>query len=218
MAGQGVVNLLASMLLITSVLVAESRSVKRAAYLYAVQALVLAGVFLSLAVYMHATPLYLWSFTAVITKAVLVPYAVLRALRSLGDEAIAGESSGLRPVWFVMASACLVGLAILVVEPMEVGGFAPAKFALAVSVAHFMTGLLSILTRPNAVKQIFGYCLMENGSHLTLAVMAYNAPETVEIGILTDAILAVVIMAVLARRMHETCGTLDTDQLTSLRG
>lgn len=218
MAGQGVVNVLASMLLVTSVLVAESQSLKRAAYLYAIQALVLASVFFCLAAYMHATPLYLWSLTAVVSKGVLVPYVILRVLRNLGHDAITGESSALRPVWFVIVSACLVGVAILAVEPIGMGRLAQAKFALAVSVAHFMIGLLCILTRSSAVKQVFGYCLMENGSHLTLAVMAYNAPETVEIGILTDAILAVVVMTALARRMYEAWGTLDTDRLTSLRG
>ena len=41
---------------------------------------------------------------------------------------------------------------------------------------------------------------MENGSHLTLALVGAKAPELVEIGIATDAIFAfVIIMAVLAR-------------------
>ena len=37
---------------------------------------------------------------------------------------------------------------------------------------------------------------MENGSHLTLALLANKAPELVEIGIATDAIFAVIIMVV----------------------
>ena len=82
-----------------------------------------------------------------------------------------------------------------------VAGFKPA---LAISVAHFFLGLLSSLQQRNILKQVFGYCLMENGSHLTLAIMAYSAPELVEIGIATDAIFAVIIMVVIGTRIHST--------------
>lgn len=45
-----------------------------------------------------------------------------------------------------------------------------------------MIGLLCIVTQRNILKQVFGYCLMENGAHLTLALLAPRAPELVEIG------------------------------------
>lgn len=41
---------------------------------------------------------------------------------------------------------------------------------------------------------------MENGSHLVLALLAWRAPEMVEIGIATDAIFAVIVMVLLARK------------------
>jgi hydrogenase-4 component E len=65
---------------------------------------------------------------------------------------------------------------------------------------------------------VFGYCLMENGSHLTLALMANRAPELVEIGLVTDAIFAVIIMAVIGTMIRSQLQTLDVRQLTSLRG
>ena len=60
--------------------------------------------------------------------------------------------------------------------------------ALAISFAHFFVGLTCIISQRNILKQIFGYCLMENGSHVTLALLAPTAPEIIEIGIATDAI------------------------------
>ncbi|NGE23682.1 hydrogenase 4 membrane subunit, partial [Klebsiella pneumoniae] len=39
-----------------------------------------------------------------------------------------------------------------------------------------------------------------------------------EIGIATDAIFAVIIMAVLARKIYRTLNTLNVDQLTALKG
>lgn len=89
----------------------------------------------------------------------------------------------------MLAAAVIVLLCWFVVEPVQVPLLASLKPALAVSLGHFMLGLLCIVTQRNILKQVFGYCLMENGSHLTLALLANRAPELVEIGIATDAIL-----------------------------
>jgi hydrogenase-4 component E len=65
---------------------------------------------------------------------------------------------------------------------------------------------------------VLGFCLMENGSHLTLALLAYNAPELVEIGIATDAVFGVVIMSILLVQINRTLHTLDVTDLKTLKG
>jgi hydrogenase-4 component E len=59
---------------------------------------------------------------------------------------------------------------------------------------------------------------MENGSHLTLALMAYSAPELVEIGIATDAVFGVIVMVILLVQINRSLHTLDVTELKSLRG
>jgi hydrogenase-4 component E len=87
-----------------------------------------------------------------------------------------------------------------------------------VSVAHFFFGQRCILTQRNIFKQVLGFCLMENGSHLTLALLAYSAPDLVEIGIATDAVFAVVIMVLLANQIFRKLHTLDSSELNVLKG
>ncbi|HBH5398986.1 TPA: hypothetical protein KTV73_000371 [Escherichia coli] len=53
---------------------------------------------------------------------------------------------------------------------------------------------------------------------LVLALLAWRAPELVEIGIATDAIFAVIVMVLLARKIWRTHGTLDVNNLTALKG
>ncbi|MGQ7153819.1 NADH-quinone oxidoreductase subunit K, partial [Escherichia coli] len=48
--------------------------------------------------------------------------------------------------------------------------------------------------------------------------LAWRAPELVEIGIATDAIFAVIVMVLLARKIWRTHGTLDVNNLTALKG
>jgi len=181
-----------------------------------VQSFVLVLIFVALATIMRAEQLYLWAATAFVTKVVLVPTILYRALGRLGDpEAPSGLFS---PAITVFLAAVILAISIAVVSPFELRTVAEFKPALAISVAHFFLGLMCILTQRNILKQVLGYCLMENGSHLTLAIMAYNAPELVEIGIITDAIFAVIIMVVIGSQIYRTLNTLDADRLTTLKG
>ena len=59
---------------------------------------------------------------------------------------------------------------------------------------------------------------MENGAHVTLALLAPQAPELVEIGITTDALFAVIILLVVAGRVYKQFNSLDADKLTELKG
>jgi hydrogenase-4 component E len=118
---------------------------------------------------------------------------------------------------FLLAAVALT-VSYIVVNQIELKAAEPFKPALAVSMAHFFFGELCILTERNLFKQVLGFCLMENGSHLTLALLASNTPELVEIGIATDAVFGVVIMVVLGYQIHKSLGTLDTSDLSTLKG
>ncbi|GCO65792.1 hydrogenase 4 membrane subunit [Escherichia coli] len=117
-----------------------------------------------------------------------------------------------------LLAALIVLLCAFVVQPVKLPMATGLKPALAVALGHFLLGLLCIVSQRNILRQIFGYCLMENGSHLVLALLAWRAPELVEIGIATDAIFAVIVMVLLARKIWRTHGTLDVNNLTALKG
>ena len=74
------VNSLCGLLIITSLLVIETKKARWSAIFYSLQSLVLVLIFLSLAVLMQANQLYLWAASAFVTKAVLVPLILYRAL------------------------------------------------------------------------------------------------------------------------------------------
>lgn len=216
MDGSMIVNSLAAVLIVTSLLVTAARNPAHAAWLYAAQSLVLVAIFAALAAAHGAGELYLWAASAFITKVVLVPGIMLRALAGLQTrEDLPGV---LKPAWLVLLAAVIVGLSYYAVSSVHVVLVEPLKPALGISLGHFLFGLVCIVTQRSILKQIFGFCLMENGSHLTLALLAYKAPEIVEIGVATDAVFAVIIMVILVRRIQRTLQTLDVRQLTALKG
>jgi hydrogenase-4 component E len=184
--------------------------------MYSLQSIVLVSIFVVLASVTQATQLYLWAASAFITKVVLVPLILYRALSQVGESEKPRNVMGTTLSFLVAAAA--VTVSFLVVSQIQLKAAEPFKPALAISMAHFFFGELCILTQRNLFKQVLGFCLMENGSHLTLAILAYNAPELIEIGIATDALFGVIIMVVLGNQIYKRLHTLDTADLNTLKG
>ena len=216
MTGVTLVNSLTGLLILTSLLVIEVKRPSWSALMYSLQSIVLVGIFVALAYTTGAKQLYLWAASAFITKAILVPWILNRALTHVGDPEKPRNVMG-TTLSLVLAAVALT-VSFIVVDQIQLKAAEPFKPALAVSMAHFFFGELCILTQRNLFKQVLGFCLMENGSHLTLALLAYNAPEIVEIGIATDAVFGVIIMVTLGYQIYKNLHTLDTSDLSTLRG
>lgn len=215
MENTNLINSLSGLLIITSLLVIETKTLRQSAIQYAIQSFVLVLIFLVLASTMEgAESLYLWAASAFVTKALLVPYILARAEKSME-----GQPASVVKPWpsIILAGISLI-VAFVVINQLQLRIAAQFKPALAVSIAHFFFGQLCILTQKNMLKQVLGFCLMENGSHLTLALLAYNAPELVEVGIATDAVFGVIIMVILLVQINRSLHTLDVTELKSLKG
>jgi hydrogenase-4 component E len=208
------INSLSGLLILTSLLVIETKTLRQTAIQYGIQSFVLVLIFLALAVTMHAEQLYLWAASAFVTKALLVPYILARAEHSMEGQ----PAANVRPWTSIVLAGLSLIVSFTVINSLQLKIAAEFKPALAVSIAHFFFGQLCILTQKNMLKQVLGFCLMENGSHLTLALLAYNAPELVEIGIATDAVFGVIIMVILLVQINKSLHTLDVTELKSLKG
>jgi hydrogenase-4 component E len=213
-----IVNFLGCVLVITSAMVVLARKLRAAAFTYAAQSLVIVAIFITLAVTTGSTDLYIWAASAFVTKVLLVPAIMLHAIKKIGPDADVELQSKLKPVGCVLLVIAEVVVCYLAVMGIQLPTAAEVHPALAISLAHFFIGLTCIVSQRNIVKQVFGYCLMENGSHVTLALLAPNAPGLVETGIATDAVFAVIIMAIIVVRIYRTNKTLDARDLTNLRG
>jgi hydrogenase-4 component E len=210
------INSLSGLLILTSLLVIEAKNLRLSAIYYSAQSMVLVLIFLALAVTMETEQLYWWAASAFVTKVLLVPFILYRAQKGV-PEADQVQMS-IKPAVSLLLAAVTLVISFVVVSQLDLKIATEFKPALSVSVAHFFFGELCILTQRNMLKQVLGFCLMENGSHLTLALLAYNAPELVEVGIATDAVFGVVIMVVLALQIYKSLHTLDVARLTTLKG
>lgn len=130
----------------------------------------LVSIFATLSCLFAAEQLLIWSASAFITKVLLVPLIMTYAARNIPQNI--PEKALFGPAMMTLLAALIVLLCAFVVQPVKLPMATGLKPALAVALGHFLLGLLCIVSQRNILRQIFGYCLMENGSHLVLALLA----------------------------------------------
>ncbi|WP_299188441.1 hydrogenase 4 membrane subunit [uncultured Campylobacter sp.] len=211
------IDILAICMIITSLAVFGLRNLKLSVGIYAVQTLLLVSIFFMLSSTFNAPQLKIWAVVAFFTKVLFVPGIVFFLIKKLGviseDEPVGGFFvSPVIAMGFSLAIAMTISPILLEFSLIQ------ERIMLIAAVTVFMMGIFGFMLRNSFIKQILAYCLFENGIHLSLALMAYNSHELVELGILTDAIFAVIIMSVLAVRFYKAYDGLDTSKASNLKG
>ncbi|MCU6340192.1 hydrogenase 4 membrane subunit, partial [Enterobacter quasiroggenkampii] len=112
-------------------------------WFYALQSFVLVMIFVSLANTLDAHQLTLWAIIVFFTIDLLVPLILGFAFRKLSDPS--ANISVIKPALLMLLAAVIVILCWFVVEPIQIPMVAELKPALAVSLGHFMLGLLCIV-------------------------------------------------------------------------
>ena len=117
----------------------------------------------------------------------------------------------------LLAAAGLVALDHNV--PRWMGAFGPeTELALPVAVGLILVGLVVMVGKRLALTQVLGLLVMENGLFLTAMAMTGSLPVLVEMGVLFDALVGAVIMAMFCAKINDTFATQDIRQLSALKG
>jgi len=217
MISLNLINILAVGMILVSLLVFALRNIKYAIYTYIIETLLLVSIFFVLANKYNAHELFNWAVIAFFTKVIIVPYILIKLVLKLKvtSEETPVEGFFVSPI---IAIAFSLAIAMAIFPVLKEFALLKENIPLIASITVFNIGVFGLILRKNAIKQILSFCLMENGTHLTLALMAYNSPEIVDIGVLTDAIFAVIIMSILAIRFYKYFGSLDTSKAKNLKG
>jgi hydrogenase-4 component E len=215
----GLIETLSLTLVITSVAAVEMRRLKFSIVAYLCQALLIVGLLLSFASVNKA--LYWWAAIALLTKAVLTPWFLFRAIRGVDDRE-------LKPVIGFVPSAVIVALLMMsffhlthgkvaLLAPTGMGQLEVFRTNLAVASTVFALGLYAVLTRRDAIKAVIGLCLLENGVHLSLVSLAPSLPETALFGVATEVVVTVFLLLYVIGGVRQVFGSTDTFLLRELR-
>ena len=210
-------DILAICMIVTSLAIFGLRSLKLSIIAYAIETLLLVSIFFLLSEKFNAEQLKTWAIVAFFTKVLFVPGILFWLIKKLGvvseDEPVGG---------FFVSPVIAMGFSLALsmsIHPIFLKfSLIKEEIMLIAAGTVFMMGIFGFMLRNSFIKQMLAYCLFENGIHLSLALMAYNSHELVELGILTDAIFAVIIMSILAIRFYKAYDSLDTSKASNLRG
>jgi hydrogenase-4 component E len=80
-----------------------------------------------------------------------------------------------------------------------------------------LVGLFTVVARPQAVSQVLGYLVLENGIFAFGVALVGEMPFLVEMGGLLDVFVAVFVMGIAIFHINREFDHLDTDRLSALK-
>ena len=113
----------------------------------------------------------------------------------------------------------LIGLSFWIGSRFQLPPAVPvvSRLALPVAVATLLSGLFVIVTRRQALMQVLGYLVLENGIFVFGLALAHEEPLLVEMGILLDIFVAVFVMGIAVFHISREFEHIDVEKLSELR-
>jgi hydrogenase-4 component E len=210
-------NFLAFVALGITLLLVWRQSWRGRVRLFVVQSWVLTALAVSLGVLARRPALVAVGVVFAVMKTWIIPRVLRRMGQGSPPRPVApGRSAGLP----VLAAGALVVVAYVVMLPIT-GAAAtgiPTRGAIPLAFAVALIGLLLCVTGRDALGQVIGFLVFENGLFGLALLATYGLPGIIEAGAFLEVLVLVLMMEgvlVQIRREHES---LDIDRLRELRG
>lgn len=149
-------------------------------------------------------------------KAVLIPLILRYTIRKLRIkrevEPITSKTVTL------MAGLAIAVIGYTLTSRLQLPEVGPGRLFLPVSVTMVFLGTFIMMNYKKAIMQAVGLITIENGLFLVGQSIGFGMPLLIELGIFFDMLVMVVIIGILASRIQTTFDSLNTDELTRLKG
>ena len=212
-------SLIAIASLLLSFVMLGSRALRHYLYAFGAQSWLIAILSASVGYYAHFPELYLIAILTFLFRGLLLPYLLLRIVRRL---AVPREPTEiLRPSSSLVIGALSVVFALAVAHSisgeLDLAGTI-AALALTVMLSMKLIGFLILAARQEAVSQILGLLILENGIFLGSQILVPGMPLLLEVVILFDLLIVVACFGVLVRYLMAHAGTTSSRDLRRLVG
>lgn len=212
-------SLVAILAMLLSFVLLGSRWLKDYMYAFGAQSLLIALLSALIGYYGGYPELYVVALLTAFFRGLFLPYLVLRILRRLQVDReldlILRPSTSL-----VIGAACVVFALVVAVRIADATGYTQDIVVLALTVMFTMklVGFLMLSLRHEAVSQILGLLLLENGIFLGSQILVPGMPTLIELVVLFDLLVAVACFGVLVRFLITHVGSTSTRELRRLVG
>jgi hydrogenase-4 component E len=212
-------SLLAIASLLLSFVMLGSRWLKNYLYAFAAESWAIAALSAIVGYYGNYPELYLIAILTLLFRGVLLPYLIWRIIRRLAIDReiheILQPSSGLVIGAFFVMFALAVSYRVAGEFHLEL---TVAVLALTVMLSMKLIGFLMLAVRHEAISQILGLLVLENGIFLGSQILVPGMPLLIELVILFDLLIIVACFGVLVSYLLTHVGTTSTLELKRLVG
>jgi hydrogenase-4 component E len=212
-------SLLAIASLLLSFVMLGSRWLKNYLYAFAAESWIIAVLSAAVAFYGDYPELYLIAMLTLLFRGLLLPYLIWRIIRRLEVDReiheILQASTGLVIGAFGVMFALTVSFRVAGEYHLEL---TVAVLALTVMLSMKLIGFLMLAVRHEAISQILGLLVLENGIFLGSQILVPGMPLLIELVILFDLLIVVACFGVLVRYLLTHVGTTSALELNRLVG
>jgi hydrogenase-4 component E len=210
-----IAHLLGALVLLLSFALLYQRRLFALIKMFAIQSAALAAAAAWQGYIQDAPHLYVTAALALGMKAIIIPLALHRIIVRLNIKRTIDTALGVGPT--MIAGVSLVTLSILLVLPVTADVTALTREDLALALSVVLLGLLTMITRRNAIGQVVGFMSLENGLILA-AVGVEGMPLIVEMLVAFAVMVAFIIFGIFFFHIRERFDTLDLHNLETFRG
>ncbi|HTT06449.1 MAG TPA: hypothetical protein VMF64_14300 [Steroidobacteraceae bacterium] len=212
-------SLLAIASLLLAFVMVGSRWLKDYLGAFALQSWLIAILSAAVGYYGHYPELYLIAALTALFRGMLLPYLLFRIIQRLNVDRELHER--LAPSSSLVVGAALVLFAFVVSEhlgnSLHLTGTI-VVLALTVMLSMKLIGFLMLTVRGEAISQILGLLVLENGIFLGSQILVPGMPLLIELVILFDLLVVVACFGVLVRYLVMHAGTSSAHTLRRLVG
>ena len=203
-------NFLAFLGLVTTLLMVWRQSRPARVRLLAAQSVLLAVQAVTIASFTGRGGLLLVALALVVVKAWWIPRAVGRMGTGVPARPVTpGRSAGIR----LLVAGALVVVAYALILPVSASSSLPTRGGIPLAFAMALVGLYACVAGRDAVDQILGFLMFENG------IFAFGLlAGLVEAGVFLDVLVVVLVIEGLVIQIRREHASLDVDRLRELRG
>lgn len=212
-------SLMAIVSLMLAFVMLGSRWLNNYLYAFAAESWVIAALSATVGFYGHYPELYLIAILTALFRGLLLPYLIARIIARLDVSREIHEI--LQPSSTLVAGALAVIFALVVSyhvgQSLGLAGTI-AVLALTIMLSMKLIGFLMLSVRHEAISQILGLLVLENGIFLGAQILVPGMPLLIEIVILFDLMVVVACFGVLVRYLVAHVGSTSSLDLKRLVG
>lgn len=205
-------------LLLTFVMLG-SRWLRNYVYAFAVQSWLIAALSAAVGYFAGYSELYVIAVLTALFRGLVLPYLLMRIVDRLHVKR--EIHAVLQPSSSLVIGALLVMFAFVIANHMSGPPTTAAHvvvLALTIMLSMKFIGFLMLSVRDEAVSQILGLLVLENGIFLGSQILVPGMPMLIEIVILFDLLIVVACFGMLVRFLVVHAGTTSSRQLNRLVG